>query len=411
MKLCIAGTFSALRILCFMMLVSVHTLTYASDYFEIPFRYVNSYMLVDVLVDQKIKMSLLFDTGSEHNIIFDKQNFYFSSSPFIREITVFGADLNVEIPALVSRPFSLKVGTFPEIFQSLLVLKEHSSNFDQMIGESVHGILSASLFKNYLIQIDYRRKNISLRSTISEKKLKNFSSIPLEIYKTKPYLACKVRMSGGQQNNLRLLMDTGAGIEALLYNRSSQQICLPAKLLPAPIGSGLGGVISGALGRSESLCLQDSICLQDVPIYIQELLSDHALKELDFKQGLLGNKLWENYISILDYSNNTLWLKKNSGRKWKSRGDHSGISLVTTGSDRSLNIFIQYVIPGSPGSESGLLPGDKLITINGWSVKLLGSLQTVNKFLRRDADKVLRIKVKRHDKTLIKKLTLRNYLE
>lgn len=206
-------------------------------------------------------------------------------------------------------------------------------------------------------------------------------------------------------------MDTGAGIEALLYNRSSQQICLPAKLLPAPIGSGLGGVISGALGRSESLCLQDSICLQDVPIYIQELLSDHALKELDFKQGLLGNKLWENYISILDYSNNTLWLKKNSGRKWKSRGDHSGISLVTTGSDRSLNIFIQYVIPGSPGSESGLLPGDKLITINGWSVKLLGSLQTVNKFLRRDADKVLRIKVKRHDKTLIKKLTLRNYLE
>ncbi|MBK8151652.1 MAG: hypothetical protein IPK61_00355 [Saprospiraceae bacterium] len=60
-----------------MMLVSVHTLTYASDYFEIPFRYVNSYMLVDVLVDQKIKMSLLFDTGSEHNIIFDKQNFYF----------------------------------------------------------------------------------------------------------------------------------------------------------------------------------------------------------------------------------------------------------------------------------------------------------------------------------------------
>ncbi|MBK9378008.1 MAG: PDZ domain-containing protein [Saprospiraceae bacterium] len=84
---------------------------------------------------------------------------------------------------------------------------------------------------------------------------------------------------------------------------------------------------------------------------------------------------------------------------------------MTTGSDRSLNIFIQYVIPGSPGSESGLLPGDKLITINGWSVKLLGSLQTVNKFLRRDADKVLRIKVKRHDKTLIKKLTLRNYLE
>ncbi|MBK8151653.1 MAG: PDZ domain-containing protein [Saprospiraceae bacterium] len=218
-------------------------------------------------------------------------------------------------------------------------------------------------------------------------------------------------MSGGQQNNLRLLMDTGAGMEALLYNRSSQQICLPSKLLPVPIGSGLGGVISGAIGRTESLCLQDSICLQDVPIYIQELLSEYALKELDFKQGLLGNKLWENYISILDYSNNTLWLKKNSGRKWKSRGDHSGISLVTTGSDRSLNIFIQYVIPGSPGSESGLLPGDKLITINGWSVKLLGSLQTVNKFLRRDADKVLRIKVKRHNKTLIKKLTLRNYLE
>ena len=60
------------------MLVSVHTLTYASDYFEIPFRYVNSYMLVDVLVDQKIKMSLFVLTpAQEHNIIFDKQNFIF----------------------------------------------------------------------------------------------------------------------------------------------------------------------------------------------------------------------------------------------------------------------------------------------------------------------------------------------
>ena len=57
---------------CFYFITAVSTNAASNEPIKIPFRYIQSFILIDIKLEGVIPMTLLFDTGAEHNIFFDK---------------------------------------------------------------------------------------------------------------------------------------------------------------------------------------------------------------------------------------------------------------------------------------------------------------------------------------------------
>ena len=94
---------------CFYFITAVIANAASNEPIKIPFRYIQSFILIDIKLEGVIPMTLLFDTGAEHNIFFDKIYFSIFSDVYQRDVSSLGSDLNEKIPAKITRPLSIKV--------------------------------------------------------------------------------------------------------------------------------------------------------------------------------------------------------------------------------------------------------------------------------------------------------------
>lgn len=146
---------------CFYFITAVSSNAASNEPIKIPFRYIQSFILIDIKLEGVIPMTLLFDTGAEHNI-FDKIYFSIFSDVYQRDVSILGSDLNEKIPAKITRPLNIKVAEKFEQKVECIVLDKAQISLSQIVGVEVHGILSASLFKEYKIAIDYSKGQITL---------------------------------------------------------------------------------------------------------------------------------------------------------------------------------------------------------------------------------------------------------
>nr|MBP8726210.1 hypothetical protein [Saprospiraceae bacterium] len=252
---------------------------------KIPFRYVQSFILVDVQIERLLPLKLIFDTGAEHTILFDRQVTDLFENIYQREIKVIGSDLQTELPALLSVPVSLSFGKAFQYQTPLIILQENNTSISRIIGENVHGILSASNFSNYLIQIDYSGKWIYLHPR-SEKIPDAFHKVDLNMYKNKPYLETEIALANGTRQRVQLLIDTGASLSLLLYRDSTDRYAIPEALVPAYLGSGLGGLLTGYVGRTGALQMGKYV-LREVVSHYMLVETPLAKAEKQVKNGLI----------------------------------------------------------------------------------------------------------------------------
>lgn len=63
----------------------------------------------------------------------------------------------------------------------------------------------------------------------------------------------EVRSNDTNSQVLNLLLDTGASLSLMMYTDSSSAVVVPDKIIPGYLGSGLGGVLSGFVGKIHSI--------------------------------------------------------------------------------------------------------------------------------------------------------------
>ncbi|MCB0636834.1 MAG: clan AA aspartic protease, partial [Lewinella sp.] len=190
------------------------TLNRERDRVEIPFEYINNFIVVNVTFNNLLPLKFIFDTGAENTILTQREISDLFAVNYQRRITLYGADLNTEMYAYLAVGVDLNIGGMVRARrQTILVMEEDYFEFEKVAGFKVHGILGADFLRRFVVHIDYRKRQLILQdpSTFTGPPNNEYHAVPTEFNRYKPYvyLPAQVRPDSDPYP-LKLLMDTGA---------------------------------------------------------------------------------------------------------------------------------------------------------------------------------------------------------
>ena len=198
---------------------------------------------------------------------------------------------------------------------------------------------------------------------------------------------------GDTLRGLRFLIDTGAGLTALVSAHTHESLRVPESSILTYVGAGLGGQVSGYVGRTQWLRL-GPYELTSLVTSFQDLPDSLRWPVAVSRNGLIGNELLSRFDVWLDYVAERIYVRPT--KKWQQefRYDRSGLVLVA-GGPHLRDIVVAHVVTGSPASRAGLCRGDRVLSINriptGWR-----RLSSVARLLRKRSGKRIRLVFERN---------------
>lgn len=374
---------------------------------RIPFEIHNNFIVVQVVINKSLPLKFIFDTGAEHTILSKNIIAAALNLKYDRPIKIIGSDLNKEIVAYVSTKVHLKVGEAIAPSQDMLILKDDYFKIDEYVGQDIHGIIGADLFRNLVLKIDYRKNLITVRQTKNFKPPKGkWKEVPVTIEKYKPYIIANAHYND-KISKVKLLVDSGASLSLLLHTNTSEDLEFPESLIKGSVGRGLGGILEGFLGRLNRLEFGDFYFNNIVANY-QDISETMKIESISKRNGILGGVLMSRFNIIIDYPKEKLYLWPHRKYNKNFKYDKSGLELILSG-NKLKTIIVYNILKNSPAYEAGIRKGDQIISVNYAHFNLL-NLRGVYRKLTRKSGKKIRIKVKRKDKILVFKFQLRDLL-
>lgn len=394
---------SLMRLVLVLIYICSLTFTYAQFNYKdilgdkkkitIPFEYEQGFIIMEVALNNALPLSFIFDTGAENTVLLEKFYAKLMGLQFEQEIKVIGADKSTLNTAFISRRVPLSFVTGQPFVTDLLILDEQTIDFNNIIGRTIDGILGGNILLGAVVEIDYFRQTLTFYDSATYKKPNNFHEERIEIINQRPFVNTSVAINGENKIDIKLLMDTGAGLHLLLDEESHPAIMMPDSVVDGRIGEGLGGNLGGYLGNvSEFDILDDDF--RNVPVYFHKKDTSEFAKLIDRKRnGIVGNIYWQKHKVILDYSRNMLYTKPYRKKAKKFKFNKSGLIIFAAGHDFE-DFIIKYVAEGSPADKAGLKSGDVLLKFNLWPSRFL-NLGYINSKLSGEEGKKVKVKVLR----------------
>lgn len=373
----------------------------------IPFERVNNFIVVTVFLDRNLPLRFIVDTGSRYTILTNKMLIQPSKVFYDRKFIVYGADQSQDIEAFLAPNLNVSLGLQASKKMSILVLKDDLLRIEEIIGTEIHGILGTDFFQYNLLGIDYQDKKLTIYSRNSFQPSRQWKSIPMDFNSGKPYLQVPIKIRDSVQLDARLLIDTGADLSLILHPNARPDFRLPIKIVEGEIGSGLGGYLKGYLGRVQRLQLGEFefrnliTHFQDIPMLNDSLIDVN-------RAGVLGNRLLTRFKVCFDFDKHDLYLKPIGKYNRDFDYDRSGLLLLIQG-EKLNKLIVEGLIPGSPGEDAGLLPGDRILRLN-WRGRFILNLETASRMLQKRAGKKIRIRIKRDNEVKQFRFILRDLI-
>ncbi|HUR31680.1 MAG TPA: hypothetical protein VMZ69_09615 [Saprospiraceae bacterium] len=373
----------------------------------IPFNYVNNFIILDVKIFGSLPIHLIFDTGSEHVIIFKRQYTDLLQVPYDRRIPIMGSDLSRQIYALVTRNSVLEVNGLPAIPYDLLILEEDYFNLEELIGTSIDGLIGGGFFKNLIIQIDYRNLRMTLHDPNYFETPEGYTILPIKIKINKPYVDGLASLQDGSVVQVDLLVDTGAGVPLLLHTNSHPSLKLPEHIIRGKLGMGLGGYLEGYIGRINKLQV-GNIEFPGIVTSFQDIKEEFLVNKDRFRNGILGNQLLSRFSVFFDYNRSQLIVKPYQSRQKPFQMDKSGLVIFAFGQDFK-EFIVKDIIPNSPAAEVDILPEDVILSMQGYPAHFY-TLASINSTLQKKAGKKIKLILNRNGKKIRRVFSLRDLI-
>lgn len=366
----------------------------------IPVEVINNMVIVPVLLDNQIPLKFILDTGVRSTVLTQKIYSDMLGLTYSKIHSISGPGGEKLVDAYVTDNVTLDLPGVHGEGHSMLVLDKDYLELRNYLGTEVHGVLGYELFSRFIVQMDYERKRIILYLPQKFKKKASYQTLPIQIQDTKPFLLTPTRMTATTQLETKLLIDTGASHGLILEPETDERIAIPEKNMESVIGRGLGGVITGRIGRIHSIQLGkyniEGIIANfpDPNSYTDTLFRKESLH----RNGAIGGEIMSRFKVIFNYSKEEMYLKKSSSFKKKFNYDMSGLTIKAKGA-RLRSFEITDLREGSPAAKAGLMTGDNILFIGGNPVFNM-NLNTVNGFFNSKPGKRVSVEVEREGKRL-----------
>lgn len=372
------------------------------------FTRVQNFIILDIKLENALPTKFIFDTGSEYTIIIKKELAYMLDMDYFKSIPLYGSDLSQQVLAFISRNARLNIEDELLVQTNVLVLEHDFLQLDEMLGLQIHGILGANVFNRYVLHINNRRNYIEFIKKSHFEPDDDYHPIPISIQKSKPYLITKVRSGGNVDQELKFLIDSGSAIPLLIYNNTMEHLELPETLIPGNLGVGLGGVLTGHMGKINHFQFGKYEFTNMVTSF-QELEIDSIGHLYLNRNGLIGNSMLSRFDVFIDYPGSTMYVKPNKNYNERFRVDRSGLILIGTGPNFA-RIVVQKVIPESPADKAGIQAGDVIRRFNFWP-SFFYTLNSINYKLSGKEGRKIRLTLDRDGKKVKARFRLRSLFD
>ncbi len=362
---------------------------------QIPFEIEQGFIIVKMWLNGIIPIRMIFDTGAENTILFDKEIAQILGIEFERQIPIIGSDLDSVLIANIARNVHTRVQGCNSVMRDIIVLEDNSLLLNEKLGTEINGILGGSYFSNLVIEIDYKKEKLIFRHPQSfNPPEKNYHVYDLRIISNKPYVKGNVSISGEQMNQLNLLVDTGAALPFLIHTNTDSTLVLPERVMVGNVGFGLSGVIYGYRGKSKRFELGD-LYFNEIVTSFQDLLFEELDKNVQLvRNGIIGNNLLSRFRVLIDYTRGKFYLRPLKKKYNKDfTFDKSGITLFAVGPDLK-QYYVVAVIKDSPADEAGITPGDLITRVGRKRAKRMTLQDITEKFTKKEG-KLIKLTINR----------------
>jgi len=373
---------------------------------QFPIEIYNNLIVVPVILNHQLPLKFILDTGVRTSILTEKAYSDILNLPYSRKLVISGPGEERLVVAYITNNVSLDMPGVQGRGHAMLVLEEDYLELRNYLGTDVHGILGYELFSRFIIQVDYERKLLTLMLPHRFKEKHKYKWMPALIQDTKPYVTANIKLNDTTSVSAKLLVDSGASHGLMLEASSNSKITVPPKHVGSVIGRGLGGVITGQIGKINSITLsefeiQNVITnFPDPGAYMDTLKTSREV----FRNGSIGGEILSRFTVIYNFPGEKIYLKKNPSYKKRFYFSLSGLTLRAKGS-RLKNFEVNNVRAGSVAALADIRINDRIVSVNGIDAGDL-SLNVVNAFLNSKPGRRIVLQIERGSEKLKKEFRL-----
>ncbi|MCU0390161.1 MAG: aspartyl protease family protein [Thermoflexibacter sp.] len=328
----------------------------------IPFKLVNNLMIIHLRLNKSDTMNFILDTGVKTALLIGLKTGDSLNLKYARKIKIKGLGEGEDVEAIHSFGNRIDLTGVFGINQDILILQQDVFYFSSKLGMRIHGILGYDVFKNFVVDINYERKELILRTHQRFKIRKKDNVIPMIVEEGKPYMMAKVVSGNGAVTDVKLIIDTGASHALSLDIFSKESLQLPEKVRNAYLGRGLNGDIRGKIGRVNYLNI-GGYQLDNILTSFPDSSSLRHISSITPRNGNVGAEILKRFHLTFDYLNQRLIMRPNSFFRKPFVYNMSGIEISTPVPGLPLYV-ISDIEEDSPAERAGLKKGDQLLYIN-----------------------------------------------
>lgn len=350
----------------------------------ISFELIGTNIILPVTINNSSKLNFIFDTGIRHTIVTELYEDDTLSLNYAREVTLHGLGEGQGLTTYLSTRNRITIQSAITDTVSLYALKQNIFQLSKHLGSKVNGMVGYDLIKDHVVKIDYVKKEMLFYDPSTYQVPRSYREVPIVLEDEKAYMSSQVVLND-QLHDVKLLVDTGAELALWLVRNNFMHYDIPERSIYTFIGQGLNGEIFGNVSRIDNAYIGGYKFKRPIAAF-PDSTAIRLIIASNERDGTVGSELLRRFDVILNYTDTTMYVKRNHFFSQKFSYNTTGIEIIQP--YQSLPFYeIAELWEESPAAEAGLKVGDKIESIDGESVSTLSLIQVKDR-LRKSSGKI-----------------------
>ena len=368
---------------------------------EVPFRLDATKIVLPLSINGSEPVEAVLDTGASSALLLDHEVAAGIDFDIVGQVQVQGAGHGGEMPPVeMAQGVRFGLGEATLVDTTLAVMRGPNP----MAKKDWQAIIGQQIFANLVVQIDWQKQVLRLADPTRFEAPAGAVAVPIEQRGGHTYVSGELTIEGGEAQAVQLVVDSGAFHALALDGRKIEG--LPQERIEgAKLGRGLGGVITGSIGRVSKLTLGgftfDNVLANFPDAGYADIITSRT-------HGNLGAEILRRFQVTFDYSRQHMLLEPGESIDEGFGFSTAGLAFFPALTDAGGGT-VDDLYADSPAVRAGLELGDEIMKIDGRAMSEIG-LDEARELLRQQPGTKVKLDVQRGDKTFAVELELAELL-